>query len=182
MKRLAALIFVSVLPLAALAQDVSEPAEYRMDAYRGPVPDTLQGATVLDTTTAHRLWQAGEAAFVDVLPQAPKPENLPEGTIWRDKPRQSIPGALWLPNVGYGRIAEPTIAYFQRGLDLVTGGDTDHAVVFFCLQDCWMSWNAAKRALEWGYSNVYWFPDGTDGWQFEDFPLEVIKPLEPQPR
>ena len=27
-----------------------------------------------------------------------------------------------------------------------------------------MSWNAAKRALSYGYSRVYWYPEGTDGW------------------
>jgi hypothetical protein len=28
-----------------------------------------------------------------------------------------------------------------------------------------MSWNAAQRAISYGYSNVSWFRDGTDGWQ-----------------
>ena len=32
-----------------------------------------------------------------------------------------------------------------------------------------MSWNAAKRALSWGYSNVAWYPDGTDGWRTPGF-------------
>ena len=30
----------------------------------------------------------------------------------------------------------------------LTGDDKAQPVLFFCLQDCWMSWNAAKRALE----------------------------------
>ena len=55
-------------------------------------------------------------------------------------------------------------------------------VLFFCLQDCWMSWNAAKRALGLGYETVYWLPEGTDGWTFYDFPTEEITPREPQPR
>jgi rhodanese-related sulfurtransferase len=28
-----------------------------------------------------------------------------------------------------------------------------------------MSWNAAKQALSYGYTNVAWYPEGTDGWQ-----------------
>jgi PQQ-dependent catabolism-associated CXXCW motif protein len=49
--------------------------------------------------------------------------------------------------------------------------------VFFCLKDCWMSWNAAKRALEYGYANVMWFREGTDGWQELGYPLVEVKKL-----
>ncbi|TCP44531.1 PQQ-dependent catabolism-associated CXXCW motif protein [Rhodovulum marinum] len=180
MIRAAALAILLGLPAAGLAQ-VAEPDTYRTDHYREPVPGTLTGGTVVDAEQAHALWQSGEVAFVDVLPRAPKPPNLPAGTIWRDKPRFSIPGAIWLPNVGYGEIAEATHAYFRAGLNRVTGGDPAHPVLFFCLADCWMSWNAAKRALEYGYTTVYWFPDGTDGWTFLDYPVERLaaEPGEP---
>lgn len=180
MIRPAALAVFLGLPLAAGAE-VPEPDGYRMDDYRGPVPATLAGATVVGPEAAHALWQSGGVAFIDVLPRAPKPPNLPEGTIWRDQPRFSIPGAIWLPNVGYGAIAEVTHAYFRTGLDKVTGGDRSHPVLFFCLDECWMSWNAAKRALEDGYTHVYWFPEGTDGWTFLDFPVERVEaePGEP---
>lgn len=171
-----------VLPLAAAAQTVPEPDDYRMDHYRDSVPESLKGATLVGPEEAYDLWLAGEAAFIDVLPQPPKPANLPEGTIWRDKPRISIPRAVWLPNVGYGAIADVTAAYFRAGLEQVTGGDLAHPVVIFCLEDCWMSWNAAKRAIEWGYSSVYWMPEGTDGWQLWEYPMERIKPAEGQPQ
>jgi len=167
-------------PSWAIAQEVPEPANYRMDDYRAPVPDTLRGAQVVDAQAAYDLWHSGSAAFIDVLPHAPRPDNLPEGTIWYDKPRQSIPGALWLPNVGYGAIAEETAAYFKHGLEVATGGDKDHAVVIFCLADCWMSWNAAKRALDYGYSRVIWMPDGTDAWGARDYPTEALT-VEPAP-
>ena len=42
-----------------------------------------------------------------------------------------------------------------------------------------MSWNAAKRALEYGYSDVTWFPDGTDGWALQDYPTETVLPKFP---
>lgn len=170
------------LPLASVAQTVPEPSDYRMDHYRAPVPSALEGATVVGPEEAHALWKTGEAAFIDVLPQPPKPANLPKGTIWRDKPRHSIPGAIWLPNVGYGAIADVTAAYFRTGLEKATEGDLSHPVVIFCLEDCWMSWNAAKRALEWGYTSVYWLPEGTDGWQLWGYPLEKVKPEAGQPQ
>lgn len=175
-----AVAFVMIASVAA-AQTVPEPDGYRTDDYRGQVPANLTGGTVVGPEEAHELWREGQAAFIDVLPQAPKPDNLPEGTIWRDKPRDTIPGAIWLPNVGYGALAEETADYFRRGLELATGGDLAHPVVIFCLEECWMSWNAARRAIEWGYGDVYWLPEGTDGWALWDYPLERVTPLEPQP-
>ena len=180
---LVAALWLSTATAAANALDVKtvpEPADYRNERYRGPVPDTLKGAIVISNETAYALWRTGRVIFIDVLPRAPKPKNLPAGTIWRDKPRHSIPGAVWLPNVGYGRLAEITHSYFKSGLSKATNNDTAAPVVFFCLDECWMSWNAAKRALEYGYSRVYWYPQGTDGWQFHDYPTEKITP-EPEP-
>lgn len=179
MRALAALLLLAQM---ATAQTVPEPDDYKMDHYRGPVPATVQGGTVVGPEEAHVMWSQKRAGFIDVLPQAPKPANLPEGTIWRDKPRMTIPGAIWLPNVGYGAIADVTADYFRRGLVQASGGDPSHPIVIFCLEDCWMSWNATKRAVEWGYSNVYWLPQGTDGWSLWDYPLERVVPLEPQPQ
>lgn len=173
MRRLAAALIAALAAGAAAAQ-VPEPEGYRMDEYRSPVPATLEGATVVGPEEAHALWESGGTAFIDVLPRAPKPENLPEGTIWREKPHLSIPGSIWLPNVGYGALHETMHAYFRAGLSAATEGDLSHPVVFFCLADCWMSWNAAKRALEYGYAAVYWYPDGADGWAFYEWPTEKI--------
>ena len=110
-------------------------------------------------------------AASDVYPQAPKPPNLPAGTFWRDPVHRSIEGAHWLPNVGYGALSPTLEEYFRTRLERLTAGNRDSPLVFFCLKDCWMSWNAAKRALELGYRNVMWFRDGTDGWQELGYPL-----------
>jgi PQQ-dependent catabolism-associated CXXCW motif protein len=163
---------------AALAAE-PEPPGYRGEPYRAPVPATLRGAVVVDDEAAHALWWSRRVAFIDVLPRAPRPEGLPEGTLWRDPPHASIPGALWLPNTGYDALADETLAYFRTGLATATEGDPTTPVVFFCLQDCWMSWNAAKRALELGYTRVFWYPAGTDGWAAFGLPLEEAKPFAP---
>lgn len=143
---------------------VAEPDGYRLDNYRSLVPATLSGARVVTAEEAKALSDAKDAVFIDVYPRPPKPDNLPPGTVWRDPPHSSIAGAAWLPNVGYGTLAEPTEDYFKSQLADLTGSDAAKPVLFFCLRNCWMSWNAAKRALAWGYANVIWFPDGTDGW------------------
>lgn len=171
-------VLLALLATAAPAQTVPEPTDYRRSEYRAPVPETLAGATVVDAETAHALWLGGRVAFIDVLPTPQKPANLPEGTLWRDRPHETIPGSVWLPNVGYGDLAPDEEAYFRRGLAEATGGDLHHPVLIFCLADCWMSWNAARRAVSWGYSDVYWFPEGTDGWFVTG---EDLVPVEAQP-
>jgi PQQ-dependent catabolism-associated CXXCW motif protein len=158
-----------------------EPEGYRMEEYRAPVPATLAGARVIDTAEAERVWESKAAAFVDVLPQPPKPANLPAGTVWRDKPRHDIPGSIWLPDTGYGLMPDDRMDYFQRGLAKASGGDKARALVFYCLDNCWMSWNAAKRAISLGYSAVSWYPAGTDGWSEAGLPLELRSP-EPRDR
>ncbi|HWK38248.1 MAG TPA: PQQ-dependent catabolism-associated CXXCW motif protein [Hyphomicrobium sp.] len=164
-------------PSSASSGPVEEPAGYRMEDFRTPVPATLRGARVLTNDDAADLWNRNGAAFIDVYPQAPKPPNLPAGTFWRDPVHRSIEGAVWMPNVGYGALSQEMEEYFRARLDAISHGKRDAPLVFFCLKDCWMSWNAAKRALEYGYTNVLWFPDGTDGWQELGYPLVAVKKL-----
>ncbi|MBV9969756.1 MAG: PQQ-dependent catabolism-associated CXXCW motif protein [Xanthobacteraceae bacterium] len=153
-----------------------EPAGYRTENYRAPTPATLAGARVLGTAEAERLWQDMRALFIDVLPRAPRPANLPPGTIWRDKPRLDIPGSLWLPDTGYGELAPVTNDYLRSNLERATGGDRAKLLVVYCQRDCWMSWNAAKRIISMGYVNVAWYPDGTDGWGEMALPVAEAKP------
>jgi PQQ-dependent catabolism-associated CXXCW motif protein len=164
---------------ALAADEPAEPADYRMTNFRAPVPATLHGARVVDTEQARAIWTTGKAVFVDVMPQAPKPAKLPENVIWRNKPRDTIKGATWLPNVGYGKLHPSMDAWFRGQLAELTGNDVSRPLLFFCLGNCWMSWNAAKRALEYGYTDVTWYPDGTDGWDFEDHPVEKVLPNFP---
>jgi PQQ-dependent catabolism-associated CXXCW motif protein len=155
---------------------VPEPAEYRTSDYRAPTPAGLAGAKVVSTAEAERLWRDKAAVFVDVLPHAPRPANLPPGTIWRDKPRLDIPGSIWLPDTGYGALAPVTEDYLRNNLARATGGDRAKLLVIYCLRNCWMSWNAAKRILSMGYANVAWYPDGTDGWTDAQLPVAQAQP------
>jgi PQQ-dependent catabolism-associated CXXCW motif protein len=176
-------LILAALTISAMAHaqsSVAEPGTYRTDHYRAPVPDTLAGARVLSTHETAAIWRAKSAVFIDVLPRAPKPKDLPASTVWRDAPRLDIPGSIWLPDTGYGVLAPATEDYFKQGLARASAGDRSKLLVFYCLADCWMSWNAAKRALTYGYVNVAWYPEGTDGWAFMDLPLTGAQP-EPRP-
>jgi PQQ-dependent catabolism-associated CXXCW motif protein len=177
-RRLAGLILAAFAFAApALTQEnVPEPEEYRADNYRTPVPETLTGARVLTTAEAETIWRAGTGIFIDVLPRPPKPGNLPAGTVWRDKPHFNIPGSVWLPDTGYGKLAPATEDYFRQGLARASGGSKAALFVIYCQADCWMSWNAAKRVLSYGYPNVAWYPLGTDGWERADLPTAESQP------
>ena len=169
------MLAASVLPAAGAEP---EPAGYRGEPYRAPVPETLAGAVVVDDDAALALWRSGAVPFVDVLPRVARPPDLPPDTIWIDHPRASIPGSVWLPDTGYQALDPARLAYFLDALDALTSGDRSRPLLFFCKTDCWMSWNAAKRALEYGFSRVFWYPGGTDGWEAAGGALE---PIEPQP-
>jgi PQQ-dependent catabolism-associated CXXCW motif protein len=171
---IAALLCAASVPGAAQAPQ--EPPGFRSENYRAPTPATLAGVPALTTPEAIRLWEEKAAVFVDVLPQPPRPANLPPDTLWRPPPRDSIPGAVWLPNVGFGEIAPETDTYFRRGLAEATGSDRNRPILLFCMRDCWMSWNAAKRALGYGYTAVHWYADGTDGWRESGRDLARVEP------
>ena len=177
-RRLAGLVLAAfALMMPAHGQEnAPEPDGYRTDNYRAPVPTTLAGVRVLATEDAEAIWRAKTGIFIDVLPRAPKPQNLSPGTIWRDKPRLNIPGSVWLPDTGYGKLAEATEDYLRRGLARASGGNTATLLVIYCQADCWMSWNAAKRALSYGYPNVAWYPQGTDGWERANLPMTESQP------
>jgi PQQ-dependent catabolism-associated CXXCW motif protein len=171
-----ALAMVTLAIVNARAAEIIEPEGYRLEGYRAPVPATLHGAAVIGTQEAEQIWRSRVASFVDVLPRPPRPRNLPEGTLWHDKPRANIPDSIWLPDTGYGELAPSMADYFSKGLEKATHGDHARLIVLYCLADCWMSWNAAKRALSLGYPNVAWYREGTDGWVAAGLPLQDATP------
>ena len=176
-----AIAFLLAAVWAAQAGDPApEPAGYRTQDYRAPTPATLKGGRVLTDEEAHRLWRDHAAVFIDTLPAVPRPAGLGADVVWRDKPREDIPGSVWLPDTGYGELAPAMEDYFRNGLRTATKSQMSQPLVFYCLRNCWMSWNAAKRAIGLGYADVSWYPNGTDGWSEAGHPLERRKP-EPRP-
>jgi PQQ-dependent catabolism-associated CXXCW motif protein len=174
-----ALCILCIGGTAAFAEP-KEPQGYRTDHYRALTPAGVAGGTALDTPAAAALWKSGAAVWIDVLAAPRRPENLPSPAVWRPVPHRDIPGSLWLPDVGLGVLDVRLEAYFRTNLERATKGRADAALVFYCLADCWMSWNAAKRAASWGYKRVYWFRDGTDGWEAAKLPLAKATPVREQ--
>jgi PQQ-dependent catabolism-associated CXXCW motif protein len=47
-----------------------------------------------------------------------------------------------------------------------TRGRKDMPLVFYCQSpQCWMSYNAALRAINAGFTNVLWYRGGVEAWR-----------------
>lgn len=152
---------------------------YRIAEFTAPVPESLPGAITVGTASVRSLGESGDAVLIDVLPAPLKPQGLPPTALWMPPERHNIPSSVWLPNVGYGRLSDELEDYFKRNLEGLSEGSGTKKIVIYCLADCWMSWNAARRAVRYGYTNVYWYPEGTTGWEAAGLPLEKATAVPP---
>ncbi len=151
---------------------------YRISRYRAALPETVPGGTRVYTEDVEKLLKAGEAVFVDVMPSY-GPGFSPKTGKWRmTRPRRNIPGSVWLPDVGLGKPSQILQDYFATNLVRVTAGDKSKPLVFYCQSDCWMAWNATKRAHALGYTTLYWYPEGTDGWAEWDNEIVPAQPVD----
>ena len=175
---LLALILVASL-LASPIWALDEPVDYRQSNYDAPVPETIAGGVRIEDEAAFALWHSGVVAFIDVMPTLKRPKGLPEDAIWKGRSRNSVPGAIWVPDAGFGTLDASAEAHFRAELSKATSGNLASPVVFLCRADCWMSWNASKRAINWGYTRVFWYAFGSTGWDFQDYPTQRLKPTQP---
>jgi PQQ-dependent catabolism-associated CXXCW motif protein len=126
-------------------------------------PETLKGATVLDISALDALMAKGPL-ILDVGPVDQKPADFPKDALWLPIHR-SIPGAVWMPGAGLAPLDPGREEAFYARMEELTKGDKATPIVAFCHPDCWGSWNAAKRLVLRGYTQVHWFPEGIEGWQ-----------------
>jgi PQQ-dependent catabolism-associated CXXCW motif protein len=141
---------------------------YRISHYRGPVPVAPPGVRRIDARAVARL--GGRALLIDVIP-AEGGTRDGAGRWHLSTPRQTIAGAHWFPEAGRGVLTPEVDGWFERGVARLTRGDRDRLIVTFCLADCWMSWNAARRLRALGYTHVRWLAEGTDGWREAGLPM-----------
>lgn len=175
------LITVAVQAPPSLADSLVDPDfswdGYRIAHYRAPTPEAAEGGQRLSTDQlAHMLDNSLKTPILlDV-----QPVRWQSGIFLVSHPRLNLPGSHWLPNVGLGEPDEHWTLYFRQHLQRLTRGDKSFPIVVYCTADCWMSWNAVKRAHDWGYTSLYWFAEGSDGWREAGKPLATATP-EPLP-
>jgi len=164
MRNLLILITVIVLVTQSVASAVGNydaHTGYRIDNYRHPINRELDiGQTIESESELQRIISAG-ALLVDVAP-IPQYLWLKDLNTWQlPDDHLTIPGAIWLPNVGRGVLDRQTSRYLK--LTLEKYATKDRAIIVFCFEDCWMSWNAVRRISELGYREVFWYPKGVTG-------------------
>ncbi|WP_156827574.1 rhodanese-like domain-containing protein [Hyphomicrobium zavarzinii] len=165
-------------PGLAHAADNFDPATgYRISRYRAPVPESVPGGARVDSEAVKRLVSEKSALLIDVMPSNGAGLDTASGRWRMLRQHEHIPGSTWLPDVGAGALTPLMESYFRDELARLTQGDRARALVFYCQADCWMSWNATKRASEYGYTTLYWFPEGTDGWRDWEGPLVPATPV-----
>lgn len=172
------LLAVVVATTASGAAVVPEPDGYWTGEVGSPVPATLKGAHIVHVKEVMALERKG-AVVVDVSNAPRRPEGLADGAPWMPVAHQALPGALWIPEAGDGVIAPRIDDYYRGRLAEATHGDLDAPLIVYCHERCWLSWNAAKRALGYGYRHVYWFPEGIEGWTAAKQPTAAAQPQMP---
>ncbi len=175
---LAGLVCVNFVVAAA---PPAEPEGFWTGPVNDPVPATVRGGKVIHTRALATLLKrkSSSAVIIDVSNAPRRPENLPATTPWLPVPHRAIPGALWIPGAGLGEAPASIDAFFRKRLAEATGADLHRTVVLYCHERCWLSWNGARRAIQYGYRNVYWFPDGIEGWRKARLPTAVVEPEGP---
>ncbi len=142
-------------------QDLGVPPTRQLHAgaMHGPTPASIPGGQVVTTKGLIGLVQGRQAPYIlfDVLGQ---PETLPN----------AVPAA-WLSQPGSfnDAVQQQAAQMLAQG----TQGRKDVALVFYCLsRECWMSYNAALRAINAGYSNVLWYRGGIEAWKMAGQPTQ----------
>ncbi|CAH0355792.1 MAG: rhodanese-like domain-containing protein [Sphingobium sp.] len=158
------------------AQDhVFDTEGYRTSHYRGPVRHAPEGAPRIAASAIATLNPTRDVLLIDVLP-AEGGQRQDDGTWRLAQPHNSLPGAHWFPEVGRGTPPPAIAAAFAQSVSRLTQGRKNRMIVTFCLADCWMGWNAARRLRKMGYTNIWWFAEGTDGWSSLGHPLVPAAP------
>lgn len=136
---------------------VAPPPGYRAINYHAPTPDELPGARVVKTAQLQALLEREmKPMLIDVL----------SGPVHR-----TLPGSIWLHNGGLGDYSAEEDKRFQTALARITGHDRNRTLVFFCSGvRCWLSYNAALRAVRAGYADVLWYRGGIDAWRAAELP------------
>lgn len=128
-----------------------------------PTPTTIPGGRVVSTEALWSLLQTNPQGLVifDVLGGA-----------------ETLPNALAaVPASQPGSYSDQTQQQFGQYLQQLTGGNRQAPLVFYCLsRECWMSYNAALRAIAMGYSQVLWYRGGVEAWKAAGLPTSSAYP------
>ncbi|TXH69591.1 MAG: PQQ-dependent catabolism-associated CXXCW motif protein [Thiothrix sp.] len=154
----------------------SMPIGLKLEHYRSPTPACVPNGLTLTTAELQTLIKNDQPILIDVMAVFLREDEGFPATWLVNEVHESLPASIWLPSVGYG-VLEPKIeTWFRAQLAKLTKQNFEQALVFYCVADCWMSWNTVQRVREYGYTRVYWYKEGIDGWKEAGLPLVKTEP------
>jgi len=131
-------------------------------AMHGPTPTSIPGARAVTTADLFQFAMRGKQPYLifDVLGGP-----------------QTLPNAIPAVDAAHpGNFKDQIQQDFGQFLQRVTGGRQDAAMIFYCASThCWMSYNAALRAVNLGYRNVMWYRGGIEAWSSAGFPTQPAR-------
>ena len=126
--------------------------QLRTVGYHGPTPMRIPGGKVVTTGELKAMLEKEPRPYIiDVL----------GGGVHR-----TIAGAFWMIGAGDGEMNRDEEKRFAAAIAAFAGGDKNRPMVFYCVDsECWLSYNAALRAIALGYTNVMWYRGGIASWR-----------------
>ena len=119
----------------------------------GPTPASIPGGRVITTPEVLQMLNnpGGGAVVLDVLGS-----------------QQRLPNAVDATAASAGGAFDDRVqSQFEAQLGQVSGGRKDAPLILYCSSiHCWMSYNAALRAIHAGYTNVFWYRGGLEAWNY----------------
>jgi PQQ-dependent catabolism-associated CXXCW motif protein len=136
----------------------------RTSEYHAPTPREIPGGRVVRTLE-----------LVAMLGKGPRPYLI---DVLGGGVHRTIAGAFWLAGAGAGDMSAEEQRRFDRALGNFAAGDKGRPLVFFCSDaQCWLSYNAALRAIAAGYTNIMWYRGGIAAWHHADQPMQQSEPF-----
>lgn len=148
--------------MAAERQDFGVPPTTELHAgpMHAPTPASIPGGQVITTKGLLALLAGREVRplVLDILGGS-----------------EMLPGAvLAVPAAQAGSFDDRTQREFGQFLRQSTQGNLETPLVFYCLSNqCWMSYNAALRAINMGFRNVLWYRGGIEAWKAAGQPVQA---------
>lgn len=126
-----------------------------------PTPLSIPGGRVIRTLELKRLLERNkDVVVIDVL---------------ETKTRQSVPGAHWVAGGGGPKFTQGYEARYLSVLQNLSGDDKTRPLVFLCFNsECWLSYNAALRAVKAGYKDVLWYRGGSEAWKAAGLEMQEL--------
>lgn len=135
-------------------RDYGVPPQDRLQTnLHGPTPTSIPGGKLITTDGVLSLYQQSNQNGLIVFHVLGPGPTLPNA---QNAAPASQPGSF----------DDQTQQQFGQYLQQVTQGNRGRPLVFYCQStQCWMSYNAALRAIRMGFTQVYWYRGGIEAWQ-----------------